>query len=510
MDNYTNNMTDPLMVPEPGQTQAVQPDPAAKEKEERERAGHFMRLALPCAIYTLVFVFCMYKNAGAVTTPVWILSLIALIVYFIKSAGKSLKKGSIFLAVIMMLISVSCFYTANPFTLFMNYAVELMLTLTLVLHNYADDSKWDLGKLLCEMFAAPFASLSKIYTPFVDGAAFFGKKGTAKKGVTQKILLGVLCSVPVLALLGMLLASADLVFMDILDRTFREIDVSNTFLFILMLVFGFFSAYCGIRYMSADGAKIVYEDQKKADPVTPTTVIVLISVLYLAFSAVQILYLFIGKFSLPEGMTYATYARQGFFQLLLVSVLNLIAILFVKKYVRRTTLLDVFLVIICICTGIMIASSALRMIMYIRAYSLTYDRVAVLVTLLTLSVLLAGVIIYVIFERFPLMKFTVVALCVLYTAFAFVKTDNVIVKYNLKYPATESGSDILYISSLSADAAPAILEYIKEQQAQGTDMTTTGWYELYYTNNGLNGKFVGIRKYNMSKQAANDMLPTPR
>ncbi|MBO4415643.1 MAG: hypothetical protein J5824_06650, partial [Lachnospiraceae bacterium] len=66
------------------------------------RSWSFGRLALVCAVYALVFVFCMYENAGAVTTPVWIASLIALVIYLRRSSGNDLKKGSIFLASVMM------------------------------------------------------------------------------------------------------------------------------------------------------------------------------------------------------------------------------------------------------------------------------------------------------------------------------------------------------------------------------------------------------------------------
>ena len=40
--------------------------------------------------------------------------------------------------------------------------------------------------------------------------------------------------------------------------------------------------------------------------------------------------LFLGKMQLPEGYTYAQYAREGFFQLLAVSILNLILVLAVS------------------------------------------------------------------------------------------------------------------------------------------------------------------------------------
>lgn len=91
-----------------------------------------------------------------------------------------------------------------------------------------------------------------------------------------------------------------------------------------------------------------------------------IAVLYLLFSAIQIVYLFIGNMQLPAGVTYAEYARRGFFQLLFVCVLNLAAVLSIQSYFKENRVLKALLLAISGCTLIMTASSACRMLLYIR------------------------------------------------------------------------------------------------------------------------------------------------
>ena len=50
------------------------------------------------------------------------------------------------------------------------------------------------------------------------------------------------------------------------------------------------------------------------------------------FCGIQIAVLFAGDVSaLPEGMTYAEYAREGFFQLLLVSGINVAVIITAQR-----------------------------------------------------------------------------------------------------------------------------------------------------------------------------------
>lgn len=473
------------------------------------RSWSFGRLALVCAIYALVFVFCMYENAGAITTSVWIASLIALVTYLRKSSGNELKKGSIFLAMVMMIISISCFYTANPYTLFANYTAEFLLLVTFVLLNYADISKWDIGKLLGEILAASVLSVKMIPAPFYDGNAFMKKRESSKNRYIGKILLGLVLAIPVLVVLSALLSSADAVFGNMFSRFFSEIaDLGNIVKVLFMLLLGFFSSYCGMRYADMSGADIKVTNHRKREPVVPITVLSLVSILYLAFSVIQILYLFIGGFTLPQGVTYAEYARSGFFQLLFVSALNLIVVLIMKKYILRSRILDALLLLICACTYIMIASSAIRMIMYIREYHLTYDRILVLVVLLTLAVLFAGVMIFVIKENFPFMHFAVAAVCLLYMVFAFANVDRIIASYNLNHISSDKyHHDMYYISELSADAAPVIAEYLENQSSDISRQDKT-WYYDYCSKNDITGNSVGIRGFNISRYIANKQFKT--
>ena len=66
---------------------------------------------------------------------------------------------------------------------------------------------------------------------------------------------------------------------------------------------------------------------KKAESILAIPMAGILTALYLVFSVVQIGGLFLGKMTLPQGYTYAMYAREGFFQLLAVSILNLFLVL---------------------------------------------------------------------------------------------------------------------------------------------------------------------------------------
>ena len=108
----------------------------------------------------------------------------------------------------------------------------------------------------------------------------------------------------------------------------------------------------------------------------------------------------------------------------------------------------------------MIASSALRMLMYIKSYDLTFLRVFVLWSLAVIFLLMTGVLTNIYKERFPLFKYSMVVVTVFYIAFSFSHPDYFIAKYNISQilDNPDEYHDALYLTYyLSADAAPAIL-----------------------------------------------------
>lgn len=94
---------------------------------------------------------------------------------------------------------------------------------------------------------------------------------------------------------------------------------------------------------------------------------------------------------LPSGYTYARYAREGFFQLLFVCILNVIIVLLGSGLFRKINI-KCILILITLCTYIMIASSAYRMGLYVSEYGLTATRLCVFWALGVIALFMLGVI----------------------------------------------------------------------------------------------------------------------
>lgn len=242
----------------------------------------------------------------------------------------------------------------------------------------------------------------------------------------------------------------------------------------------------------------------------------LLSIPYLLFSVIQVLYLFLGNMTLPAGYTYAQYAREGFFQLLAVCIINLGIVLICLHLFRDSRILKTILLVLSGCTFIMILSSALRMILYIDTYALTFLRLFVLWSLAVIFLLMAGITAFIFYKRFPLFRFGIAVVTVCYLALSFSRPDSFIARYNLA-----NGADYEYLSRLSADAAPVILDPANnpylisvEDMLERTAPDENGsynadtfynsyWMKSYYSKMEYRTKDLGMRNFNFSLYRTN-------
>ena len=131
------------------------------------------------------------------------------------------------------------------------------------------------------------------------------------------------------------------------------------------------------------------------------------------FCGIQILYLFAQKGNLPQEYTYAAYARKGFFELLFVSIINFLMLVICNLKFRKSKVLDIILTAVSICNGIMIISSAYRMMLYVEAYHMTIMRMLVLWFLAMLAVSMIGVIYSIYKKEYKLYRYLFLVLFLL-------------------------------------------------------------------------------------------------
>lgn len=481
---YTNNPY--TNTPSPHSPYPAQPSPYTVKKPDtiytQKLKEHFPLFGIGSALYAIFYTFCLYKNASGITYPFFVAGTLCYFFFSMQKLGVPYKKDSIFYIVSVVLLGISNCLTNSPQILMMNKCGTFLLAFILMIHTVYADKSWNFPKYfsaLAQMTGTVFAS---VFRPFSDMVSYFDarkREKTGKKSYFMPVFIGIVIAVPILLFMTALLASADAVFANIFSRILSSVNFETIFGTLFMTVIVFFFSYSVYAALCMKNIKEEVSDYRTLEPIIAIIVTASLSVLYLMFSVIQILYLFIGNMQLPDGYTYSSYAREGFFQLLAVCILNLLIVLACLYLFRESAILKVILTIISGCTFIMILSSALRMLMYINRYNLTFLRIFVLWSLAVIFLLMAGVTIFIYLNRFPLFTYSMVIVTVFYIGLSFAHPDYWIARYNLdpthldyldNYDTNDSKK---YLSRLSADAAPVLLDKGKNPYLpEGFDYTT--------------------------------------
>lgn len=447
----------------PSQTPYINSKQCQQQSPMKSQFGFF---GIASAVYAIFYTFCLYKNASGITYPFFAAGTLCYFFLCMKKLRVPFKKDSIFYMISIVLLGISNCCTASKPILNLNKLGIFLLSFVLMLHTVYQDKSWGLPKYISAVGHTLCITLSCTFNPFIDAASFFAAKkqgNSGKKSNFVYIIIGLAIAAPTLMLMTALLCSADVVFRKMVSNIFSfDFIILDIFKITVWTVFVFFISYALLSALCEKGVKETVTNKKGLEPIIAIIVTGLLCVVYLMFSMIQILYLFIGNMQLPDGYTYSAYARQGFFQLLAVCIMNLFIVLICISLFKDNTALKIILTAICGCTFIMILSSALRMLMYIKTYNLTFLRLFVLWSLAVIFLLMAGVTVYIYFQRFPLFFYSVVVTTVLYLGLSFAHPDYWIALYNLNpsrvdWQTDDASGNLRYLTKLSADAAPILL-----------------------------------------------------
>lgn len=289
----------------------------------------------------------------------------------------------------------------------------------------------------------------------------------------RRILVGLALSVPLLFLFGGLLMSADPGFERIV-RSAIDIDFST--------IASHLTVGGSIAWISAGFLGPIHTGK---DPVFEAATTLLqkptrrptlgalelgiplgsLTLIFIAFVVLQVRYVLGGDDVIlaTAGLTYAEYARTGFFELVAAAALVLPVLLAGDWLVSRKTDggVRVFRAMasgLLILIGLIMLSALHRMSLYIDAYGLTQDRFYATAFMAWVGVVLVCFAATVLRDLRRLFAFRAVASgFVLLALLNVVNPDAIIARVNISRAEAERDLDIQYIQRLSADAAPELL-----------------------------------------------------
>ncbi|MEV6107191.1 DUF4173 domain-containing protein [Streptomyces sp. NPDC051940] len=268
-----------------------------------------------------------------------------------------------------------------------------------------------------------------------------------------------------LIVFGALFASADAAFADLLGSLVPDITLGDSpwraFLFLL----GAFGALAAARNAAAPARwdRIRTKPGKARGRLEWALPLAVLNVLFAFFISVQLVVLFGGYDTVlrETGLTYAQYARQGFWQLLWATVLVLVVIALAQRWAPRAGHRDRVLVrgvlgTLCALTLVVVASALRRMDLYVDAYGLTRLRISVYAMEVWLGLVIVMIMAAGVFGARWLPRAVAGSAAAAVLAFGLVNPDGIIAEQNVARHERTSKIDVDYLSRLSADAVPAL------------------------------------------------------
>lgn len=412
-------------------------------------------------IIGIVFDILFYNKTLGISYPIFIFMVIAVLALIFLKTHSSLGKNAWTWVIPIILLSLTFSIFSNQILKLLNFIIipylVIMLASCVSKLNRAD---WADLRFLADFFKRIFVPLRYVHIPFI---AFFtmaeGKEG--KRGsIATRVALGLIISVPLLAVIIWLLSSADIIFKDI----FLNIPVSKIIKHFFVVLAVSIYAICffwSILKSFDEEKKPAYPGikwKKFLDPVVLITIISLLNIVYTVFSVIQFTYLFWGEsFVLPSSYTYAEYARRGFFELVVVSVINFIIILIVVSFIRKENrkvhlVSRVLLSLLVGFTFVLLISAFYRMLIYEQAYGFTYLRIFVQAFMVLLFFLFIINIIYIWYAKLPIIKSYFMMTLIVYIVLNFSNVDLIIARNNIDRYIETGQIDMEYLKGLSFDA----------------------------------------------------------
>lgn len=283
----------------------------------------------------------------------------------------------------------------------------------------------------------------------------------------RMILRGTAMALPALLVLTALLANADPIFERLLQQTlfFRVGPFLQHVAFtalIAWLTSGFLRAFL---VNDDDVMERVRLPRPALAPSEIAVAVTLLNVLFLVFLAVQVRYLF-GGASLVEvtaGLSYAEYARRGFFELVAATALVVPVLLVAdwaaaedRKHGRRV-LRAMSILTVVLLTGVL-ASAAYRMRLYQVAYGMTESRLYVSVFMVWLIGVLGALTATVLRGQRRGFAFAAIVDGLACIAVLHVLNPHALIaRVNISRAASGAEVDGSYLRTLSADAVPTLM-----------------------------------------------------
>ena len=344
------------------------------------------------------------------------------------------------------------------------------------------------------VFVIPLSSCHHIFPALPVRLKKGENSGRVMRGIGWALLGLCVAAIPTAIVIALL--SYDAQFTSLLDKLF-DFSLDGVWEYIRDIILGFiiaiplFGALFGANWKRMRNNGNAEEVGKRNTHVLPRPLVMasvtplwLIYVLF--FISLWDYYISAFTHVLPEDLTYAAYAREGFFELCWVAAINAVLLLLFNLLIRPSKnkkfdlLRSLYSSVISLFTLILIATALSKMMLYIDSYGLTQKRVYASWLMLLLAAVFVLVLVRQFVRRMPLAGSIAICGLLFFALIALPNVDGMIANYNVD--AYLSGKlptvDVESISDYGISSVPALckledaLEELTDRNADETTFLT--------------------------------------
>ena len=485
------------------QSQYVSAVQTADPSPQPERSiRDFTRLERAFAWLSFVFGYLFCRAFPVKDSPLggflFVSILFVVTASILKLKGCKFTVMPVVLALSAIAVSVSLIIADNSFIYFFAYSYALAVYCYFIYavvgtSMQAGFSDYILADFFKALFVSPFFAFTQLFKGMFSGRAKSGGK------FISKTLLGIALAIIPTAIVLALLCYDDS-FYELLCRIF-DFNLADIFSHIFslgfaipigMYIYGLFissSDKLCEEIMTADECSKGFRKMRIAPRVTILVAAIPVLLVYVVFFISQLDY-YVSGFTgyLPSYLSYAQYAREGFFQLCTVSVINLVIILLALMFMKRKTekppvSLKILTVIYSLFTLVLISTAISKMVMYIDYYGLTQKRVYATWFMILLAIIFIIIALKQFIPRIKAIAGCFAVCVILFAALSLSNVDAHIAQYNVdRYMSgTLEQLDIDDFEDLGDSAIPEMVRlynHLLENKNSGLSMDDSLNYAL--------------------------------
>lgn len=441
-----------------------------------------IHLIICSLIVGILFNFLFVGNQLGISYPIFVIAFYGAW-YLILGKNFSFKLNfGWLLSIPIFLLSFTYFMFSNNIFSVLNFiGIPILIVIQTTILSKSSTKDWFnitfVNDIIFGFFGRPFLFIDR---PFKIILKIFERKtNSTKLTIITKIFVGLIVAIPLILIIISLLSSADQIFNNLISKIpflFKNVNF-NEFIFrsllVIFITLSFFSYTWSLIHNKLSNINIISEKlatpKRILDSIITATILTSINIIYLAFTIIQFAYLFgMLSYGLPKELTYAEYARRGFFELVVITLINLFILImninFSKKEGKIMWLMQNILNTLLIAfTLIILISAHLRMSLYEEVYGYSYLRVLTHSFMVFIFTLLIVTLIRVWYEKIALLKAYIILALIAYTLLNYLNIDWIIAKKNIELYYKTGNLDMYTLDSLSGSAVPEIIKLINDK-----------------------------------------------